>query len=113
MGDAYGLDMSERAVAFCVQRGLTQVAHLYGSLSRSKPFGQSFDLITMLDTLEHVDEVVRGLISVLEQQRLNVFSTALPVERLGLGTHLLRLKILSADRQQYYWSEHTWTVHIR
>ena len=58
MGDAYGLDMSERAVTFCVQRGLTQVAHLPGSLSHSKPFGQSFDLITMLDTLEHVDDDV-------------------------------------------------------
>jgi hypothetical protein len=41
------------------------------------------------------------------------FAAALPVEGLGLGTHLLRLKILSVDRQQYYWSEHTWTVYIR
>jgi hypothetical protein len=41
------------------------------------------------------------------------FAVTLPVERLGLGTHLLRLKILAVDRRQYYWSEHTWTVHIR
>jgi hypothetical protein len=41
------------------------------------------------------------------------FAATLPVERLGSGTHLLRLKILSVDRRQYYWSEHTWAVHIR
>ena len=41
------------------------------------------------------------------------FAAALPVERLGLGIHLPRLKILSVDRRQYYWSEHTWVVHIR
>jgi SAM-dependent methyltransferase len=58
LGDAYGLDMSERAVAFCVQRGLTQVAHWHDRLAHRKPFGQSFDLITMLDVLEHVDDDV-------------------------------------------------------
>jgi SAM-dependent methyltransferase len=58
LGEAYGLEMSERAVALCAQRGLRQVAHLPGGLPESTPFGQSFDLITMLDVLEHIDDDV-------------------------------------------------------
>jgi SAM-dependent methyltransferase len=58
LGNVYGLDTSERGVAFCMQRGLSQVAHVHGSLSHGNPFGQPFDLITMLDVLEHIDDDV-------------------------------------------------------
>src|SRR6266850_466867 len=33
------------------------------------------------------------------------FAAALPVVQLGEGQHVLRLKMLSVDRRQYYWSE--------
>src|SRR5262249_13575002 len=58
LGTVYGLDTSERGVAFCTQRGLSQVAHWNGSLSNGPPCGQPFDLITMLDVLEHIDDDV-------------------------------------------------------
>src|SRR5262249_20284773 len=41
------------------------------------------------------------------------FVASLPVEKLGRGRHLLRLKILSVDHRQYYWSEQPWVLHIR
>jgi hypothetical protein len=41
------------------------------------------------------------------------FAASLPVEKLGRGRHLLRLKILSADHRQYYSSEQIWVLHIR
>jgi len=41
------------------------------------------------------------------------FVASLPVEQLGMGQHLLRLKIISADRRQYYWSERSWVINIR
>lgn len=51
--DAYGLDFSPKAVDFCRQRGLKNL-HA-GSLSSYQP-GVLFDLITMLDVVEHVDD---------------------------------------------------------
>jgi hypothetical protein len=41
------------------------------------------------------------------------FVASLPVEKLEMGKHLLRLKIIAVDRRQYYWSERTWIMHIR
>lgn len=58
LGNVYGLETSERGVAFCRQRGLIQVTHWNGSLCAGNPFGQPFDLITMLDVLEHIDDDV-------------------------------------------------------
>jgi SAM-dependent methyltransferase len=51
--NAYGLDFSPKAVDFCRQRGL-QNLHA-GPLSTYQP-GVLFDLITMLDVVEHVDD---------------------------------------------------------
>jgi 2-polyprenyl-3-methyl-5-hydroxy-6-metoxy-1,4-benzoquinol methylase len=51
--DAYGQDFSPKAVDFCRQRGLK---NLYaGPLSTYEP-ESPFDLITMLDVVEHVDD---------------------------------------------------------
>jgi len=50
---AYGLDSSRRAVEFCRERGLTNVRE--GSLE-SYPKDTTFDIITLLDVVEHVDD---------------------------------------------------------
>lgn len=53
-GDAQGVDADERAVAFCHARGEALVRRLdHGAL----PFcDASFDLLTALDVLEHIDD---------------------------------------------------------
>jgi 2-polyprenyl-3-methyl-5-hydroxy-6-metoxy-1,4-benzoquinol methylase len=56
--DAYGTDTSPQAIEFCRRRGLTKL-HL-GSLDTFPP-GPPFDLITMLDVVEHVEDD-RGLL---------------------------------------------------
>jgi len=49
----YGTDSSQQAIDFCRQRGLTNLFR--GSLA-SYPKSQPFDIITMLDVVEHVDD---------------------------------------------------------
>ena len=56
LGEGYGLDASPEAVAFCRERGLDRVELLPGDQPRENPFGGKFDLITMLDVLEHVPD---------------------------------------------------------
>jgi SAM-dependent methyltransferase len=54
-GDATGVDADPSAVAFCHQRGLAQVFQAEAPL----PFEDgSFDLVTALDVVEHVDDDV-------------------------------------------------------
>jgi SAM-dependent methyltransferase len=58
MAEAYGLDASEDALRFCRQRGLSRLA-LQRIPSRSpnpNPFHKKYDLITMLDVLEHIPQ---------------------------------------------------------
>jgi SAM-dependent methyltransferase len=50
---AFGLDPSPQAIAFCRQRGLSNLFH--GELAGYPP-GEPFDLITFLDVLEHVED---------------------------------------------------------
>jgi len=56
--DAWGTDVAPQAIAFCRERGLTRL-HL-GTLDAYPP-SPPFDLITMLDMVEHVDDD-RGLL---------------------------------------------------
>jgi 2-polyprenyl-3-methyl-5-hydroxy-6-metoxy-1,4-benzoquinol methylase len=51
--ESYGTDTAPQAIAFCRQRGLTRL-HL-GTLA-TYPSSEPFDLITMLDVVEHVDD---------------------------------------------------------
>lgn len=54
IGQSYGVDMSEEAVKYCLKRGLKNVKK--GS-SYDLPFQKnSFEAITLLDVLEHVEE---------------------------------------------------------
>lgn len=53
-GDVYGLDSSTEALSFCRKRGLKNIK--LGS-AEDMPFKpNSFDLITLLDVLEHTDD---------------------------------------------------------
>ncbi len=56
--EAHGLDFSPSAIAFCRKRGLK---NLFAGSIESYPRNQLFDIITMLDVVEHVDDD-RGLL---------------------------------------------------
>ena len=58
-GDAEGVDVSAEALAFCRTRGLTKVRQ--GEAERLPYDDGSFDLVTGLDVVEHLDDDVAGL----------------------------------------------------
>lgn len=58
-GDAEGVDVSEDALAFCRARGLTRVT--LGAAERLPYADASFDLVTALDVVEHLDDDATGL----------------------------------------------------
>jgi SAM-dependent methyltransferase len=60
-GQVHGLDASPHAVSFCRKRGLERVDLLEGPPPEEPPFGGEFDLITMLDVLEHIPDQVETL----------------------------------------------------
>jgi SAM-dependent methyltransferase len=58
LGRAYGVDSSERALEFCRKRGLDNVKQISeeSAGTMASPFDQSFDIITLLDVLEHISD---------------------------------------------------------
>ncbi len=58
-GDAEGVDISLDAIAFCHQRGLQNVKH--GAAEKLPYADETFDLVTGLDVVEHLDDDVAGL----------------------------------------------------
>lgn len=58
-GDAQGVDVSVDALAFCRERGLGNVRH--GEAERLPWKDGSFDLVTGLDVVEHLDDDAAGL----------------------------------------------------
>jgi SAM-dependent methyltransferase len=58
-GAAEGVDVSEDALAFCRARGLTNVR--LGAGERLPYEDNSFDLVTALDVVEHLDDDAAGL----------------------------------------------------
>jgi SAM-dependent methyltransferase len=57
-GDAEGVDVSDDALEFCKLKGLK----VHKGLAESLPFAdESFDLVTALDVVEHLDDDVAGL----------------------------------------------------
>ncbi len=58
-GAAEGVDVSTEALNFCRQRGLTQVK--LGEAEQLPYADQSFDLVTGLDVVEHLDDDLAGL----------------------------------------------------
>lgn len=58
-GDVEGVDISEEALAFCRTRGLAKVRR--GAAERLPYEDRSFDLVTALDVVEHLDDDLAGL----------------------------------------------------
>lgn len=58
-GEAFGVDVSEEALSFCRARGLENVRH--GEAEKLPYEDASFDLVTGLDVVEHLDDDVAGL----------------------------------------------------
>lgn len=58
-GDAEGVDVSTQAIEFCRLRGLEHVQ--LGAAERLPNEDASFDLVTALDVVEHLDDDVAGL----------------------------------------------------
>ena len=58
-GAAEGVDVSDAALAFCRARGLTKVR--LGAAERLPYEDNSFDLVTALDVVEHLDDDAAGL----------------------------------------------------
>ena len=58
-GDAEGVDVSAEALAFCRERGLENVK---SGEAEALPYeNDSFDLVTGLDVVEHLDDDLAGL----------------------------------------------------
>jgi len=58
-GESEGVDVSVEALSFCKQRGLDRVK--LGAAEELPYADQSFDLVTGLDVVEHLDDDVAGL----------------------------------------------------
>ena len=58
-GQAEGVDISEQAVEFCKRRGLGTVK--LGAIEDLPFEDQSFDIVTALDVIEHLDDDAAGL----------------------------------------------------
>jgi len=58
-GQAEGVDISPQAVEFCRERGLDSVK--LGAIEHLPYESNSFDLVTALDVIEHLDDDVAGL----------------------------------------------------
>ena len=57
-GEAEGVDVSDDALEFCKLKGLK----VHKGLAESLPFAdESFDLVTALDVVEHLDDDISGL----------------------------------------------------
>jgi SAM-dependent methyltransferase len=58
-GDAEGVDVSHDALSFCRERGVQRVRH---GAAEDLPYDDaSFDLVTALDVVEHLDDDLAGL----------------------------------------------------
>ncbi len=57
-GDSEGVDVSDDAIEFCRKKGLT----VHKGLAERLPFeDESFDFVTALDVVEHLDDDIAGL----------------------------------------------------
>lgn len=58
-GEAHGIDVSHDALSFCRERGLENVRH--GAAEELPYEDGTFDLVTALDVVEHLDDDAAGL----------------------------------------------------
>ncbi len=73
-GEVWGIDYASEAITFCKQRGLKRVVR--GSLEKIPFLKNSFDCITALDVLEHVDDqkALKEIIRVLKPEGLLIIT---------------------------------------
>ena len=57
-GEASGIDVSEKAVQYCKERGLTRVS--LGDAAKLPFPDASFDIVVILDVLEHIEDDAAG-----------------------------------------------------
>lgn len=88
--DAYGMDASPRAIEFCRKRGLTKL--FIGNLD-GYPSGDLFDIITLFDVIEHIDDDLGVL--------------KLAYSRLNSSGHML----VTVPAYQWLWSSHDEVNH--
>ncbi|MGE5531977.1 MAG: class I SAM-dependent DNA methyltransferase [Bacteroidota bacterium] len=86
LGDLFGFDYSEFALAFCRQRGFSLLAA--GDLTALPYCTDIFDVVLSCDVLEHVDDDFLGLAEM--------------VRTLRQGGHL----VLTLPAHAFLWSEH-------
>jgi len=92
-GESFGIDISGEAIRLCRRRGLNDL-----SISRLEDIGclsESFDLITALDVLEHVDDdlpAIRELYRICKQNGL---------------------LLVTVPAYGFLWSEHDEALHHR
>ena len=69
-GECYGIDISRESIRFCKKRGLKNVR--IGSCYSTGYNNSSFDLITILDVLEHTDDkkTLKELNRILKAKRI-------------------------------------------
>jgi SAM-dependent methyltransferase len=87
---AYGMDSSELAIGLCRKRGLT---NLYVGTLKEYPASRKFDVILLLDVIEHIDD------------DLDVLQQALA--RLHESGHVL----ITVPAYQWLWSSHDVVNH--
>jgi SAM-dependent methyltransferase len=90
-GNVYAVELDDDAVAMACKRGVCQVAK--GSLPDDIPFEGVFDLICMLDVLEHIDDD-RGTLEVIG-------------EKVNPGGKIL----VTVPAFRFLWSEHDVALH--
>ncbi len=88
--EAYGMDASPHAIALCKKRGIT---NLHVGMLSEYPVTEKFDIITLLDVIEHIDDDL----DVLRQTHA----------RLNDGGHVL----ITVPAYQWLWSAHDEVNH--
>lgn len=92
-GDVLGIDISEEALKFCRQRGISNVR--LGSLTDSGLADSSLDLATTFDVLEHLDDDLAGIKEVYRILKPGgIFFLTVPAHK-------------------FLWSEHDEALHHR
>jgi len=92
-GDTFGTDASEEALAFSQSRGTRTLAR---SHLESLPFANStFDIVTALDVLEHVDDDLKALDEILRV------------------TAKRGVLVITVPAYGFLWSEHDEALHHR
>lgn len=58
-GESYGIDMQREAILYCRERGINDLA--ISRIEQIPYLSESFDVITALDVLEHIDDDLKGM----------------------------------------------------